>query len=121
MARRPGSALTRMITIASGSFRWPGAGLRGGGLGTNSAGHRGKPSDKCDHVHQLMPEAVWQTDAFPDEPRPQTVLPYGIEIANVVLPAEIDKETARRLIGIPANRAVVLSVGVLNDSHKRMS
>ena len=51
----------------------------------------------------------------------QTLIPYGFRIDPQFRPLSPDERAAlRRKLGLPADRPVMLSVGAVNRSHKRM-
>jgi glycosyltransferase involved in cell wall biosynthesis len=75
----------------------------------------------CDHVHELTPGSADAALAAGHDPARQTMLPCGFEFGPVPIPpSTADRTAGRRALGLPDDRAVVLSVGALNRGHKRM-
>jgi glycosyltransferase involved in cell wall biosynthesis len=76
---------------------------------------------ECDRVQQLTPghfqtaiDAGWSAAK-------QSLVPYGINISNELEILSPPKREALRLhLRLPEKRSIVLSVGAINKSHKRM-
>ncbi len=87
----------------------------------SNGGPVGPPFPRTEYVHQLLLEFVDATvrTGFPSER--QMLIPYGFPILPELapLPAE-ERQAIRRRLGLPLNRKILLSVGALNVSHKRM-
>ena len=87
----------------------------------SNGGPLSPPFPRWDLVQQVASpyfEAARQAGQPDDQ---QVLLPYGFAIPNILperTPADIEK--VRVKLGLPVGRPVVLSVGALNASHKRM-
>lgn len=81
----------------------------------------GPPFHRCDHVQQLLPIYYQLAVNGGTSPTMMSTIPYGIHIPeNTLLDAD-SKVHLRSILGIPSNAYVILSVGAINDHHKRMS
>jgi len=75
----------------------------------------------CDYVQQLTPghfqramDAGWPEDR-------QELVPYAINTpAALEVLSALDNEALRNRLGLPRQRKIVLSVGAINTSHKRL-
>jgi glycosyltransferase involved in cell wall biosynthesis len=80
-----------------------------------------QPFTRCDLVQQVSPEHRDAAVARGEDPQRQVLLPHGMAIAPAFHPADADERAATRArYGIPPDVPLVLSVGALNGSHKRM-
>ena len=77
-----------------------------------------KPFTRADLVQQLTPAGLAEASDRGENPSRQVVLPHGVCI-SAELAASIEG-SARLALGLPSNRPVVLSVGLLDTSIKRM-
>lgn len=80
-----------------------------------------RPFTRCDLVQQVSPEH-YDSALLRGEPASrQFLLPHGVAITPTFHPLSPGARAAQRAeLGIPADVPVVLSVGALNASHKRM-
>jgi 1,2-diacylglycerol 3-alpha-glucosyltransferase len=77
-----------------------------------------RPFTRTDFVQQVTPAGL-ESALERGEPRDrQSVLPHGMHVP-ISLPSRITGD-ARRALGLPADRPVVLSVGMLDSAYKRM-
>lgn len=77
----------------------------------------GPPFSRCDLVQQLLP-FYYNIAIQAGEPvSNQYLLPYGFAMPET---RSESKTELRTLLGIPQNSFVILSVGAINASHKRM-
>jgi 1,2-diacylglycerol 3-alpha-glucosyltransferase len=76
----------------------------------------------CDHVHQLTPTAVADAVGAGHDPERQTLLPCGFHFEGIstLPPSPAERSSLRARLGLPDDRPIVLSVGTLNRSEKRM-
>jgi 1,2-diacylglycerol 3-alpha-glucosyltransferase len=81
----------------------------------------GPPFNRCDHVQQLLPKYYQLAIDGGTSPDMMSILPLGIKTHNAKLPSELEKHKIRQELGIPIHAFVFLSVGAINDHHKRMS
>src|SRR5579859_7897986 len=79
----------------------------------------GPPFSRCDAVHQLVEHQRKLALDYGESPDKHFVVPYGFTIAPRSVEGR-DKERERTRMGIPVGMTVVLSVGALNNHHKRM-
>ena len=79
------------------------------------------PYPRWDFVQQVAPTHLEAARATGQPDEKQTLLPYGIRMEPelALLPAA-DLAELRRSLGLPTDRAVVLTVGAVNKGHKRM-
>lgn len=86
--------------------------------------HNGGPTPPpfpwYDHVHQVTPCAVDDALAAGYPRERQTLIPSGLALDVAPPPSRPEQEEVRRRLRLPADRAIVLSVGALNRRHKRM-
>jgi glycosyltransferase involved in cell wall biosynthesis len=78
----------------------------------------GPPFNRCDHVHQLLPIHFEAAIKGGTSKEMQSVIPYGIMMQD--LKQSYDKELLKRNLKIPTNSFVILCVGAVNKSHKRI-
>lgn len=79
----------------------------------------GPPFLRTDFIHQLLPsylEAAVE-GGFPRSR--QYLIPYGIEVEASTQSRKFDRIKIREQLGLP-NKKIIISVGALNESHKRM-
>jgi 1,2-diacylglycerol 3-alpha-glucosyltransferase len=77
--------------------------------------------EHLDHVQELTPAALEVVLERGADPKRHAVLPLGFDIDRSYTPVSPDERLAlRRRLGLPPNRAVVLSVAALNNHHKRL-
>jgi 1,2-diacylglycerol 3-alpha-glucosyltransferase len=77
-----------------------------------------RPFTRTDFVQQVTPAGLESAIARGESPDRQSVLPHGMHVP-ASLPARITGN-ARLALGLPADRPVILSVGMLDTAHKRM-
>ncbi len=77
-----------------------------------------KPFTRADAVQQLTPAGLAEAQERGEDTSRQVVLPHGVNVPEG-LPTRITGD-ARRPFGLPADRMVVLSVGLLDATIKRM-
>jgi glycosyltransferase involved in cell wall biosynthesis len=78
------------------------------------------PFDRTDFVHQVAPLYHKEALEFGEPPSKHFMVPYGIRIPPPPVCDPAAKRSLRLLLELPTNRPVVLSVGAINRSHKRM-
>src|SRR5215218_4749705 len=76
-----------------------------------------KPFTRSDMVQQLTPAGLDEAVARGEAREHQTILPHGVRVPDT-LPARITGD-ARRALGLPADRPIVLAVGMLDTEIKR--
>jgi glycosyltransferase involved in cell wall biosynthesis len=80
-----------------------------------------QPFTRCDLVQQVSPEHLAAAVARGEDGSRQVLLPHGMAIPQAFRVADATERAATRArYGIPADVPLVLSVGALNGSHKRM-
>ena len=80
-----------------------------------------RPFTRCDAVQQVSPEHLATALARGESPDRQLLLPHGLPIAPDWHSASHDeRRRIRASLGVPLDGPLVLSVGALNASHKRM-
>jgi len=81
----------------------------------------GPPFKTEDHVQQLLP--VYMNKAIEDgaPAAMQTLLPYGFDInVDQRLNSFGQSKSMRAKLGLPEHKKIILSVGAINKTHKRM-
>lgn len=79
------------------------------------------PYTRCDRVQQLTPEHFAAAVQRGEAPQRMFVLPHGARIPTALAPRDPARVAAvRRAFGAPAGRPLLLSVGLLDRSIKRM-
>jgi glycosyltransferase involved in cell wall biosynthesis len=76
-----------------------------------------RPFTRADMVQQLTPAGLDEALARGESRAHQTVLPHGVRVPDT-LPSRITGD-ARRALGLPADRPIVLAVGMLDTEIKR--
>ena len=76
-----------------------------------------RPFTRADLVQQLTPAGLDEALARGEAPERQMVLAHGVRVPDT-LPAPLTG-SARRALGLPADRPVVLAVGMLDGTVKR--
>lgn len=74
----------------------------------------GPPFTRMDHVQQLLPMYIQGTKLAGFSTHNMTLLPYGIKIRNS------DDSKILKIKKVAGFRKIILSVGAINSSHKRM-
>jgi 1,2-diacylglycerol 3-alpha-glucosyltransferase len=87
----------------------------------SNGGPYSTPYPACDHVHQVLRGEFQKGEHAGYPPSMQTLIPYGFAIPQDW--QETDPSVTfqeRRKLGLPTDRKIVISVGAINRSHKRM-
>lgn len=87
--------------------------------------HNGGPMDppfaKPDHVHQTAPFYLEQALAAGEPASKHTVLPLPISVPTTPISDDPQERAAlRERLDLPAERVILLSVGWISSTHKRM-
>jgi 1,2-diacylglycerol 3-alpha-glucosyltransferase len=78
------------------------------------------PFTRCDLVQQVSPEHLSDAVARGEDPARQVLLPHGLDIDASWRPAdESERRATREALGVPSDRALLISVGMLGHSVKR--
>jgi 1,2-diacylglycerol 3-alpha-glucosyltransferase len=76
---------------------------------------------RWEHIHQVSPQYLDAAVADGVGSERQTLLPYGVPIApEPSFPQTAERASLREKLGLPVERPVLLSVGAINRSRKRM-
>ena len=79
-----------------------------------------KPFTRSDLVQQVSPEHLREAVARGEDPVRQVLIPHGIDIPSFWHPAdERERQATRASLGVPADRRLLISVGMLGHSVKR--
>jgi len=107
-----GSLLWRWRRLIRGRFR----------LLLSNGGPLGPPNfPRFDHVHQVLSTHFAESVQAGRTPDSMTLLPYGFRIpADFQPPAPAARSALRRRLELPTDRPLLLTVGAVNHSHKRM-
>ena len=80
-----------------------------------------RPFTRCDVVQQVSPEHLASALARGESPDRQVLLPHGLPIEpGWHSVSDDERRRIRASLGVPLDGRLVLSVGALNASHKRM-
>jgi 1,2-diacylglycerol 3-alpha-glucosyltransferase len=80
-----------------------------------------RPFTRCDLVQQVSPEHFDSAIARGEPPERQVLLPHGTAVAAAFTPpARAERAQIRTTLGVPPDRPLLLSVGMLDSSVKRM-
>ena len=87
----------------------------------SNGGPLSPPFDRWDLVQQVTPTHLQAAlDAGETESK-QSLVPYGINVnAEAQILAHSERKQLRKQLGLPIDQSVILSVGAINKSHKRM-
>jgi 1,2-diacylglycerol 3-alpha-glucosyltransferase len=87
----------------------------------SNGGPYSPPYPACDHVHQVLSAELEKAKAFGYRAEMQSLVPYGFRIDRDAAPPTPEQvKTERDLLGLPQGRRILVSVGAINRSHKRM-
>lgn len=80
-----------------------------------------RPFTRCDLVQQVSPEHFDSAIARGEPSERQVLLPHGVTVPRSFTPPSADERARlRATFGLPANRPLLLSVGMLDAHVKRM-
>lgn len=80
-----------------------------------------RPFTRCDLVHQVMPAHYESAVTRGESADRMFVLPYGLHLPTTVPERDASRvATTRRMFGVPDGKAMLLSVGMLGVTLKRM-
>lgn len=81
----------------------------------------GPPFSRMDHVQQLLPVYYRKACEKGVSSQMQTILSYAINIDREKhLAAFTNRSDQRKILGLPLDKKVIISVGAVNSHHKRM-
>ena len=87
----------------------------------SNGGPLSPPFDRWDLVQQVSPIHLQNALQYGEPLNKQALVPYGIHItSDFKTISELDRKNLRKRIGLPDSRPILLSVGAINKSHKRM-
>jgi 1,2-diacylglycerol 3-alpha-glucosyltransferase len=79
------------------------------------------PFQYCDHVQQVTPFYLREALDAGEDPERHSLASYGIRVLEGDIRFDPkQREAARRELGLPVDRQIVLSVGWISAFHKRM-
>jgi len=78
------------------------------------------PFDRTDFVHQVAPFYHKEALEYGEPPGRHFMVPYGIHVPPPPVCDPCAKRSLRLLLDLPTDKPVVLSVGAINRSHKRV-
>jgi 1,2-diacylglycerol 3-alpha-glucosyltransferase len=79
-----------------------------------------KPFTRCDLVQQVSPEHLSAAVSRGEDPARQVLLPHGLDIDASWYPADdSERRATRESLGVPTDRQLLISVGMLGHSVKR--
>lgn len=121
MRQRPDVVFFSDATVGNLLWHWRRLTRQSYSLLLSNGGPVNPPFPQWDHVQQLAPMHVEAALAAGQPADRQSLVPYGIGM-NGQPPRLSQEERAhlRRGLNIPINRPVILAVGAVNRSHKRM-
>ncbi|HEY5741783.1 MAG TPA: glycosyltransferase, partial [Terrimicrobiaceae bacterium] len=80
----------------------------------------GPPFTRCDLVQQLLPCFLRRALEAGEPPEKHVLLPYGLKIESEVGYSQEEKQALRKKFGVPLDKKIIISVGGVQASHKRM-
>jgi 1,2-diacylglycerol 3-alpha-glucosyltransferase len=81
----------------------------------------GPPFSRMDHVQHLTPVHYQMALNAGEPPSKHSLVPYGINVSSYLdIPSKSERESLRRQLNLPTERPIILSVGAINKTHKRM-
>jgi 1,2-diacylglycerol 3-alpha-glucosyltransferase len=80
----------------------------------------GPPFTRMDLVQQLLPCFLELALDSGEPPEKHFLLPLGLEIKEDVTYSDDEKRALRQKLGIPLDKKIIISVGAIQASHKRM-
>lgn len=87
----------------------------------SNGGPNHPPFIRTDFVHQVAPLYHQEAIAAGEPPAKHVLVPYGIRVPHVSPSEDMSSRAAlRQRLGLPAYRPIVISVGWIARSHKRM-
>jgi 1,2-diacylglycerol 3-alpha-glucosyltransferase len=79
------------------------------------------PFPLWDHVHQVSPEHYERALQAGVDRENQSLVPYGYEVPGADAVLRVDERISiRERLGLPTNRPIIISVGMISAAHKRM-
>lgn len=86
----------------------------------SNGGPLSPPFPRWDFVHQVAPVHALSALRAGHSAKRQTTIPYGFHFKAQSLLSPNDIRLLRNRLGLPPNRKIVVSIGTLNQTHKRM-
>ncbi|MHC5673731.1 glycosyltransferase family 4 protein [Nostoc sp.] len=87
----------------------------------SNGGPLSPPFPRWDHVQQVAPIHLQAAVEAGEPLEKQSLVPYGIQMdSQLKILSAVEKATLRRKLELPEDVPIVLSVGAINKSHKRM-
>ncbi|MEP6617716.1 MAG: glycosyltransferase family 4 protein [bacterium] len=116
--RRPAVVYFADLNLGNLCWHWRRMSRQRFALVFYNGGLTSKPFTRADVIQQLTPVGLEEAMARGEDPRRQIVLPHGVDVPPA-LPLRATPGQ-RRALGLPDDRPVVLSVGMLDTTIKRM-
>lgn len=121
VAHRPDVVYFADLNLGNACWHWrriTGARFR---LLFYNGGATTKPFTRCDLVQQVSPEHFDSAIARGESAEHQALLPHGVDLPRVFTPPRPDERARiRAAFGLPVDRPLLLSVGMLDSTVKRM-
>ena len=80
----------------------------------------GPPFTRCDLVQQLLPCFLKRALDAGEPPEKHVLLPYGLKIESDIVYSNEERRALRKKFGVPVDKKIIISVGGVQASHKRM-
>jgi 1,2-diacylglycerol 3-alpha-glucosyltransferase len=80
----------------------------------------GPPFIRCDLVQQLLPCFLKTALDAGEPPEKHILLAYGLKIESDIVYSDEEKRSLRKKFGLPLDKKIIISVGGVQASHKRM-
>jgi 1,2-diacylglycerol 3-alpha-glucosyltransferase len=88
----------------------------------SNGGPLNPPFPRWDCIQQLTPAHFKTAIDAGEPPEKQILLPYGLKMpAQLSILSKPERSALRLRLGLPENRPILLSVGAINNCHKRMN
>lgn len=86
----------------------------------SNGGPLGPPFPRFDHVHQVSAQYYDEAICAGQPAESQTLIPYGFHVPEYFPLSPVQRANLRTKLGLGVDRPVILTVGAVNSSHKRM-
>ena len=121
MAGRPDVVYFADLNLGNACWHWRRISGQRFRLLFYNGGATSEPFTRCDLVQQVSPEHYVAALARGESAERQVLLPHGVNVTAEVAPASAtERARIRTELGLPTDRPVILSAGMIDTSVKRM-
>lgn len=79
------------------------------------------PFPYSDYVQQLLPSHLKKAIAHGEDANKHILLPYGFKLTKTSKNTLAEKQLLRENLNLPKDKTIIISIGAINNYHKRMS